>query len=182
MNFFKSQKGAALVLLLAVAFGLLFGSYRSATAEKRKVDQLFQTELRDVFYTRLDAAINMASIAKRYNIEHAESTSATLLDMRSNMSEATENGVQEVRLAYYFSQPIYQNGMTLHDKLLACVDITEADAQYVRGLAQELDSWSFVISQEQKFTSAAAYFDQTVYNPLTKLFVEPYLIHNYRIV
>ena len=181
MNFLKSQKGAALVLLLAILFGVLFGSYRSAKAEQRKVDELFQAELRDVFDTRLDAAVNMGSIAKRYGVEHAVSISATLLDMRENMSEAAGSGVQEIRLAYYFSEPIYKNAQSLHDRLLACADITGADAQLVRSLMQELDSWSFVIAQNQAFTAAAATFDQKVCNPLTTLFVEPYHIHGYRI-
>ena len=177
MQVLKTRKGATLVLLLAVAFGILFGTYRSTMAEKKRVEAVFQEEMVELFQLRADAGYNLCSIASRY------------LDQDEKFDEHLTNGGmiaamrQYCDLAYtsgfdvmYDTPNLYfqsNNGLTYNMPLLIekleTKDLSDADAQHVRSLMQELNSWNHVIANNEAYHSAAAQFNEKILGGLGKL-------------
>ena len=177
MNFFKSQKGATLVLLLAIAFGVIFGTWRSTMAEKKRVEAVFQEEIVELFHLRADAGYNLCSIASRYTGQGELSGNAGDLiaatretcDRIRNPVEATKPLIAVVTPMWYFScnEVLTEQTAEIVEKLNA-VNLSEADAQHVRSLMQELDSWNFVIANNEAYQSTAVHFNGVVLNPLAR--------------
>jgi hypothetical protein len=172
MKFLKSQKGAALVLLLAVAFGLIFGTYRSTMAEQKKVVAVFQDGLEERFLRQADAGYNLCSVANRY-LENK-----TLINNIRNLCDLMydpdmDTMLQRIENYFYAEQVLRKNGQELIGQLQSA-GLSDQDAQHVRGLEQELTNGSFVISHYGEYYAAVAHFNGKVLNGLGRLLgIEP---------
>lgn len=146
MKFFSSHKFAMLVTLLVVIFSILFGSHRSLTAARNEVEQVYLNGVDGggSVFQDLGAywatASNLASVAEKY-LPDAEELDA----LRSALEGATltmnENEDQE---AYNELKAAAVDVLLL----LEVGQLSEKDAQYVRGFRSEMESRSFSIAND----------------------------------
>jgi|GEM_PF-1843976 len=181
MRFLKTKKGAVLVLLLAVVFGVVFGTWRSVRAEKQKVEVIFDAELIELFEVKSDAGHNLYSVLERYFAQQPKLTvvQEELLEglrlANYHLRKANEIRPTSNRIANHFE---YAAEVSRISALLA-FEITTLEregvpmgaevAQHYRGLMQELESWTFAIAHCEPYHVAAYYYNETVLNPLAHL-------------
>lgn len=156
MTFFKSKKGATVVLVLSILFGVFFGTYHSAMTAQRKVETTFQNEVAELADLRTDVAFNVVSLGNKVgaNTDAIYDYAVWLRD------EATD-----IRTVCGL-----QNAMTKVWPTFDDVTLSQEDAASYQNLTAQFESWLFAMSKTS-YNQAAADFNATVYRaPLVRLF------------
>ena len=150
MEFLKTRNGAALILAIAVAFGTLYGSRRSLTAEGKKITAQNEMVMKDLS-TRIEIGENLYTVAGRY-------LSGTDLDsLRQSLDFLAQNDADVmgyIDLAAIMRGVFYQ---------MSTVDtLTEQDAKYLSGFEAQLESGVSTIARDPYTIMAAEYNDKTL--------------------
>lgn len=138
-KFFQSYQAAAGILAAVVVLSILFGSHRSLTAERNKVEALFTagtdgsgysiaTDLSD----SLTVAVNLLTVAGRY----LDAPSLEGLQESCGQLEAALFG-DSIASAYDGYQRLSEEAQTVISSLEEC-PLSDKDAQYVRGFQADL--------------------------------------------
>ena len=151
MKFLKSHTGAMVVLAAAVVLSVLLGSHRSLTAERAKVEAQFEPIAGDL-QDCLDITANLLTVAGRY-LDTSEL--AALEGSRNMLSDW--HGISSAYTAYTGLQA--EAGAVL-ERLEGC-QLSEKDAQYVRGFRADLASEADTIARDG-YNTAAETFNRTV--------------------
>ena len=158
MRFLKSRSGAAVVLVLAVIFSTVFGAHRSLRAVRDEIFTLYVQGEKDDghsvsndLFVRFNTGLNLCAVAERYSdrpeVEQAAKELSDLLYEKETEKDA----------AYY--EAVEALSQVLIEKLNGAA-LSEQDAKYVAGFAQELESRAFTISNDP-YTAAAKEFNET---------------------
>ena len=132
MRFLKSRSGAAVVLVFAVIFSTAFGARRSLMAVRDEIFTLYVQGEKD------DGHSVSNDLFVRFN------TGLNLCTVAERYSDRPE---------------VEALSQVLIEKLNGAA-LSEQDAKYVAGFAQELESRAFTISNDP-YTAAAKEFNET---------------------
>ena len=153
MKFLKSYRGAMIVMVVVIVLCVLLGSHRSLTAEREKVETLFYdgadgsgysvyTDLADC----VDISANLLSVAGRYL---DESQLEQLMGSRDELAASIDpdSRYYSIGNAYQGYQRLTAEAETVITALEVC-DLSEKDAEYVRGFRTDLAARADTISRD----------------------------------
>ena len=143
MKFLKSYTGGLVVLAVVIVLSVLLGSHRSLVGERAKVEAQFAPIAGDL-QDCLDITANVLSVAERY-----------LEESRNMLSDW--HGVSSGYTAYARLQ---EEAAALLDELEGC-DLTDRDAEYVRGFRADLAAEADTIARDG-YNAAAEAFNRSV--------------------
>lgn len=156
MTFFKSKKGAGIVLALCVVFALLFGGMRSVRAEQRKMENLFFEEMDSLSQGRIAVAFNLVSVGNRAGINMG-----AVQDIATELRSG-EREIEDICALH--------NLLTSSCKPLVNLELSDEDEREWHSLVSQLDSYAFMMHNTQ-YDAAANRFNNQVYaSPLARLF------------
>lgn len=152
MTFFKSRKGAAAVLAVAVIGSTIFGAHRSLTAVAAGV-QAQGTQVEQDLQSRAGIGANLYTVAGRY----LDSSDADLTALDSALTvlfgNVTDQKAQDAMLAALDR---------VMEKLEWAEDLSEKDRGYLSGFQTQLDSIAFTISHAPYTVAAAEFNNETL--------------------
>lgn len=142
-NIFKSYKTAAVILTAVVVVSILMGSHRSLTAERNKVEALFAAGTDNSGYSiatdladSLTVAVNLTAVAGRYmDSASLETLQGACSELEAALDPSTH--YYSIANASHAYQRLSQEAEAVMTALEA-QDLTEKDAQYVRGFRADL--------------------------------------------
>lgn len=154
MEFLKTRKAAALVLVLAVAFGTLYGSHRSLTAEANKIIAQNEMVMKDL-QTRAAVGENLYTVASRYLSGDQVAGLRHDLDYIAQSDASTTEGMMA-----YLDLMAVMRGVLF--QMSSVTSVTTQDAQYLAGFEAQLESGVDTIARDPYTALAQKFNNETL--------------------
>ena len=169
----KDAKRARIIMIVVIALSILFGGYRSLSAEAAKVEDIFFSGvdsdgigINSDLSHRIDISQNLITVAKRYL--SAEDASITMLVDASSMVTSSSSPSDKLR-----ANRELQLAFIELSKKLDAYDLNEKDRRYCDNLTTDFYSRNHIISLDgynQKaidFNTKLTRFPASLLGPLT---------------
>lgn len=150
MNFFKSRRGAAVVLVFVVIFSTLFGSHRSLAAEAGKITAQNQNVMKDL-QTRAAVGANLYAVADRYLATD---------DFARNRLFSALRLLEEKGVAEPMGQQALLWAAELVFEALEGAELSGEEAKYLSGFQAQLKSIENTLSHDP-YNALAEEFNNT---------------------
>ena len=167
MEFLKTRKAAAIVLILSVAFGTLYGSHRSLNKWRSVYEANNYLVMKDL-QTRVNVCQNLCTVAGRYLPDNDPQWMTLEGTLRMVDPKGDLHGQEPGNYKKLSDQAKTLIGV------LETQNLTAQDAQYVSGFKAQLESLEFTIAHDDYNQMAKRYneenagsFPANILGPLT---------------
>lgn len=148
MDFLKTRKAAAMILVLSVLFGALYGSHRSLMAISDRITAQNENVVKDL-QTRVGVGENLYTVAGRY----MDAQNASLVDLRYDLDYITGDPADAA--AYADLTSVIRGVLSQMDTIPS---VSEQDRKYLSGFSAQLESGVDTIARDP-YTALAEEFN-----------------------